>query len=153
MRISSAGSLNNDKGLVQRGNKVIMKSGKDGGQLSTVYGYWFCEFKRLFSIVLLCFDGKSREAFHDHAFDSVSWVLWGKLIENHLDGNVDVHTPSLRPVITRRSTFHKVDSVGRTWVFSLRGPWAKTWNEFIPESGETVTFGSGRCVLERGKVG
>ena len=124
-----------------------MKFGKDGGPCSTVHGYWLVEIKRLLSIVLLRFDGASREAFHNHAFNCVSWVLRGRLIELHLDGRTETHGPSLLPVITRRSTFHKVDSDGRTWVLSLRGPWMSTWKEFIPDSGEVVTLGSGRRVL------
>lgn len=125
-----------------------MKFGKDGGPHSTVWGYWLIELKRLCSVVLLRFEGASREAFHDHAFDSVSWVLRGQLVEQHLDGRVETHEPSLRPVITRRTTFHKVDSVGRSWVLSFRGPWSRTWHEFIPAGDKTVTLGHGRKVLE-----
>ena len=120
---------------------------KDGGPYSTVLGYWLVELKRLFSIVLLRFDGASREAFHNHAFNSVSWVLKGRLIEEHLDGRIEVHKPGLRPVVTRRSTFHKVSSDDRTWVLNFRGPWAREWKEFIPGTGETVTLGHGRQVL------
>ena len=36
--------------------------GKDGGQYSTVWGYWLIEIKSLFSVVLLRFEGDSREA-------------------------------------------------------------------------------------------
>lgn len=36
---------------------------KDGGEASTVTGYWLVEAKRLFSACLLRFHGKSREAF------------------------------------------------------------------------------------------
>lgn len=112
-----------------------------------MWGHWLVEWKRWFSIVLLRFEGLSREAFHTHAFGCVSWVLWGMLIEQHLDGRIQVHTPSWRPVITRRSTFHKVDSVGRTWVLSFRGPWAAWWHEYIPETGTILTLLSGRRVI------
>jgi hypothetical protein len=128
--------------------EFVMKFGKDGGPQSTVHGYWLVELKRLFSIVLLRFDGDSREAFHSHAFNSVSWILRGRLIEQHLDGRVQEHAPSLRPAVTRRTTFHKVDSVGRTWVLSFRGPWSKTWHEYLPKTGKTVTLGHGRRALD-----
>lgn len=111
---------------------------KDGGQESRVWGYWLIELKQLFSIVLLRFEDGSREAYHSHAFNAISWVLRGKLVEFHIDGRVEVHTPSLRPIITTRDTFHMVESRGRTWVFSLRGPWADTWREYIPGRGEVV---------------
>lgn len=121
--------------------------GKDGGPDSSVWGYWFIELKRLLSVVLLKFVGQSREVFHNHAFNSVSWVLRGKLIEELRDGTVRMHGPSLRPIITRRETFHKVDSVGTTWVFSLRGPWASSWNEYQPQNNQLIRLGKGRKVL------
>lgn len=124
----------------------VMFWGKDGGKDSTVWGLWLAEFKKLFSIVLLRFDGPSREAFHTHAFDSVSWVLRGRLTETNLDGTVNVYTPSFKPVKTYKSTFHMVDSTGTTWVLSFRGPWADNWKEYLPMSNEFVTLGHGRMV-------
>ncbi len=119
--------------------------GKDGGPQSRVWGYFF-ELKRLFSVVLLRFEHGTREAYHSHAFNSVSWVLKGCLVEKHLDGTAKLHKPSLWPVVTRRSTFHKVRSQGRSWVLSFRGPWAKTWQEWIPGKG-FVTLTNGRRVV------
>lgn len=120
---------------------------KDGGQESTVSGYWLIEAKKLFSIVLLRFDNGTREAFHNHAFNSVSWVLKGKLIEHHLNGLNETHTPSLLPVITHQHTFHKVRSVGTTWVLSVRGPWRSTWNEYLPDQDKFITLTHGRTQL------
>jgi len=119
--------------------------GKDGGEKSHVWGFWLVEWKRLFSIALLKFVGDSREAFHTHAFNSVSWVLKGKLLESrHADSFTVVHTPSLSPVFTGRKTFHRVDSEGTTWVLTLRGPWADTWSEWIPAEKRHVTLTHGR---------
>lgn len=39
----------------------LFKKMKDGGKESTVTGYWLIECKSLFSIVLLKFEGDSRE--------------------------------------------------------------------------------------------
>jgi hypothetical protein len=123
--------------------------GKDGGLFSTVWGFWLVELKRLFSIVLLVFEPGSRDAYHDHAFDAISWVLRGELHEEHLaTGRVVIHRPSWRPIITRRSTFHKVVSVGRTWVFSLRGPWTATWHEYEPRDDRFTTLAEGRNIVE-----
>lgn len=107
---------------------------KDGGPESTVTAYWLVEIKSLFSIVLLKFDGKSREAYHNHAFNSVSWLLKGKLFEEMFGGMYDffVHTPRLKPIITKKETFHKVDSDGTSYVLSFRGPWKKDWLEYLP---------------------
>ena len=129
---------------------------KDGGPESTVWGYFLCEIKSLFSIVLLRFENGSRDAYHSHAFNCVSWVLKGQLEEQtppsdlaKLSGwpyEAKRHLPSLMPVFTYRDTTHKVVSIGRTWVISFRGPWAKIWKEI--EGGEEKTLTSGRRVVE-----
>jgi hypothetical protein len=122
----------------------LMFWGKDGGNESSVWGFWPIEWKRAFSVVLLKFVGESREAFHTHAFNSISWVLSGRLEEHDLDGGIKVHTPSFYPVITRRDTFHQVHSVGTTWVLSFRGPWADTWREYLPNEKRYATLTHGR---------
>jgi hypothetical protein len=121
--------------------------GKDGGYESTVWGFWLCEIKSLCSIVLLKFENGTRDAYHSHAFDCVSWVLKGSLHERFRSGGYSkYHFPSLRPIITKRDTFHQVESIGRTWVLSFRGPWAKQWQEYLPAERRTVTLTSGRKV-------
>ena len=117
--------------------------GKDGGPESTVSGFWFIEIKSLFSIVLLKFEGESRAAFHNHAFNSYSIILKGKLYEKMLNENVFSHRP-FKLITTLRSTFHKVDSFDTTWVLSFRGPWAKRWNEWNPVTEEYITLENGR---------
>lgn len=121
-----------------------MKIRKDGGPESSVTGYWLCEFKNWFSIVLLKFDGKSREAYHTHAFNSVNWLLWGELSEEFIDGKGRTLKPSIWPIIVRRSDYHKVNSDGVSWVLSFRGPWSRTWKETRAD-GEHV-LGHGRVV-------
>lgn len=121
---------------------------KDGGPESTVIGFWLAEIKRAFSVALLRFSNGSRESFHSHAFKSLSWVLWGALIEEHTDGTIEVHRPSLWPVVTRRSTFHRVISLGTSWVFTLRGPWAKEWQEYDPRTGGFVRLTNGRVEVK-----
>lgn len=125
---------------------------KDGGPESRVWGFWLIGLKKLFSVVLLRFEDGSREAYHTHAFNAVSWVLRGELHEEHLMGLTFYHLPSWRPVYTTRDTFHRVSSVGRTWVISLRGPWADLWLEWLPETQETVLLTHNRVELARGSV-
>lgn len=112
---------------------------KDGGAESHVYMYGI-ESKRFGSVLLLRFEQGTREAYHSHAFNSLSLVLSGLLEETHLDGDVEHHN-ALSVVQTYRETFHKVYSVGRTWVLTLRGPWAATWQEVNCRGLETLTFG------------
>ena len=117
---------------------------KDGGKESTVWAYWLIEWKRFFSIALLRFEDGSRDAFHTHAFTCISWVLSGGLSEQHRSGKVVKHFPSLLPVFTYRNTYHKVTSNGRTWVLTIRGPWAENWKEFRPSEGREVVLANGR---------
>lgn len=132
----------------------FLRVAKDGGPKSTVTGYWLIEIKWLFSIVLLRFADGSRDEFHSHAFNSLNWVLKGRVEEQFLGPRPD-RLPriirwfrrSLWPVYTRRKHFHRVVSHGTTWVFSIRGPWSKTWREFDPKTGEFTTLGHGRVTV------
>lgn len=137
----------------------ILQVSKDGGPESTVWAYWLFEIKWLGSIVLLKFEDGSRAAYHSHAFNSVSWLLSGELVEFHdadtiqdFFDQVEWHSPSwLFPILTFRTTKHKVVSKGRSWVLSFRGPWAKTWVERTPDGKETVlTHGRKPVELQSG---
>lgn len=131
----------------------IFHKAKDGGSYSTVTGYWLLEAKRLFSIALLKFEDGSREEYHSHAFNSVSWVLRGNLREEHMEQAEPVHySPSLRPVVTRRSTFHRVFSQGTSWVLTFRGPWSSQWKEFNDKTQTFSTLENGRKIVTEEKV-
>lgn len=125
---------------------------KDGGPESHVTGFFVVEIKSLFSIVLLRFANGSRDAYHSHAFNTLSWVLRGRVHEITanpedfwaMDAEFFTYTPSFRPVWTPRNRMHKVISHGTTWVLSFRGPWANTWEEFVPAEDRFVTLTHGR---------
>lgn len=124
--------------------KLFFKS-KDGGAESTVTGYWLIECKSLFSVVLLRFDGQSRDAFHTHAFNSISWLLYGSLEEKFKNNHkrLNWYEPSIFPIITRKNDFHKVNSIGTSWAISFRGRWNKTWKEHT-EKDNTYVLQNGR---------
>lgn len=119
----------------------LFHKAKDGGPESNVTGYWLVEAKKFLSVALLRFSDGTRDAFHEHAFDSVNWILRGKVVEEHIDGNVVEHRPSWWPVLTPRETFHRVRSEGTTWVFTIRGPWKDTWREYVADKFVTLTHG------------
>ena len=131
--------------------KIFYKA-KDGDKDSCVWGWWLIESKSLFSIALLCFEDGSREAFHSHAFNCVSWVLKGRLDEYNLDKTHNTYKPSFKPIYTKRNTFHKVFSTGRTWVLTFRGPWSKEWKEYLPKTEEYVTLTNGRKIVAKSKM-
>ena len=103
---------------------------KDGGPESTVTAI---EIKSLFSIMFLKFEGRSRDVFHTHAFNCISWLLKGRLTEWFMDYVFYDYYPSWRPIRTYRHTRHKVDSDGTSWVFTIRGPWL--------DGNQTLTHG------------
>ena len=125
----------------------FFKHMKDGGPESKVDGYWLVEIKSLFSVVLLLFSNGSREAYHSHAFNAYSWVLQGRLHEYPLHSWSNYYAPSLKMIFTPRRMFHKVTSIGDTWVLSFRGPWADTWQEFLPDKAKFQTLTHGRKVV------
>lgn len=130
----------------------IFHKAKDGGPESNVTGYWLIEWKSVFSIALLRFSNGTRESFHSHAFNCVSWLLSGELEEQHLQDwghSVQYHFPDLWPIVTKRKTFHRVKSHGTSWVLTFRGPWDKTWREFDPALGIHTVLSSGRNVVSR----
>lgn len=107
---------------------------KDGGPDSNckIYGL---EIKELFSVLFMTFDGEGREAYHNHAFNAISWVLRGQLHEHrlHEDDLFWAHIPSLKPIVTPRTTFHRVEGIrDHNWVLTFRGPWRDSWLEYIP---------------------
>lgn len=131
----------------------LFKKMKDGGAESTVTGYWLVEIKSLFSIVLVKFEGLSRDAFHTHAFNCINWLLFGKLLESYRAASgrlgythkMKEYKPSWKPFIITRDRFHKVDSLTDTsWVLSFRGPWAKTWKEYLPNEARYRILTHGR---------
>lgn len=123
----------------------ILTGQKDGGPESNVR-CWGIEIKGLFSILILCFGKGSREAFHTHAFNSISWVLKGGLDEHMIDESVNHYTPSFEPIMTYRDTFHQVRGVAdKNWALTFRSPWDKTWKEKNRHGLQTLT--NGRTVI------
>lgn len=113
---------------------------KDGGPDSHVEAFVLVEIKHLFSIMLLKFAPGSRPVYHTHAFNSISWLLKGTLLEFHKGGTTDIHTHSVKPIFTYRDTYHKVYSTETSWALTFRGPWVSWWKEYA-QSEYTLTHG------------
>ena len=125
----------------------FLSYGKDGGLYSTVWGFWVVEIKSLFSIVVLCFEEGSREAYHTHAFNAITWWVKGHVTEYHKGGQPIDWRPSWKPKITPRSCYHKVFAHKRSWAISIRGPWHRTWKEYHPTKELEVVLTHGREVI------
>jgi len=119
--------------------KFFQKS-HDGGKDSGVTGYFIVEIKSLFSIVLLKFNKGTREAFHNHAFNAITFWLKGSVKEHIISGEIkEWKAGQLK--YTPRSTFHKVEALENTWALSIRGPWIDRWNEIRFDKLFTLTHG------------
>ena len=127
----------------------------DGGKDSGVTAYFLIEWKIFFSIGILKFNKGSREAYHTHAFNALTWWLKGFVTERKLmasfNGKGDLREqyedeckdfkPSLLPKYTSRSNFHKVVAHETTWALTFRGPWLDLWHEFKGKKLITLTHG------------
>lgn len=124
----------------------FLEKSHDGGEGSGVTGFFLIEIKSLFSIVLIRFRPGTRDAYHNHAFNALTFWLKGRVIEHHLDGtSQEWSSPSIK--YTPRSTFHKVDAQGTAWALCIRGPWKKYWNE--NRKGKFVTLTHGRVEVDQ----
>lgn len=113
----------------------------DGGPNSGVTGYFLIEWKPFFSIGLLHFSKGSREAYHNHAFNAITFWLWGWVLEEYTDKQKFLWAPSIIPKYTPRNCYHKVIGLKETWALTFRGPWKDTWNELRPDREVTLTHG------------
>jgi len=120
---------------------LFFKKNKDGGKESNTTAYWLCEIKSMFSIGLLKFEGKSREVYHNHAFDCIGLVLKGKLTEERIGLPNRIFTIKSGFFPIYKNEFHKVSSDGITWVFTIRGRWNPIWNEIHKDFNLTLTNG------------
>lgn len=126
----------------------IVKSAPDGGKDSGVTAYFLIEWKKGFSVALLRFNKGSREAFHSHAFNALTWWLKGKAVEILYPTKESiVWTPSFKPKFTPRGNTHKITAKETTWALTLRGPWVDKWIEVKGKEKTTLTHG--RKVVEK----
>lgn len=119
---------------------------KDGGPESTVTGLFIIEIKSLFSIVLLKFNKGSRDVYHSHAFNAISWYLRGDAVEHHLNRPSKLWKGLCWPKITTRKDIHKVFANKPTYCLTIRGPWKKTWTEVDTNKSTITTLTHGRKV-------
>jgi hypothetical protein len=126
---------------------------KDGGPESPVDAFVLIEIKALFSIVLLRFNPGGRPGYHSHAFNAWTWFLWGDMVEmfpGRPFSPSTLYRRSWRPKVTPRLLMHRVWAYRTSWAFTLRGPWAGTWQEQHyggPSGVRTITLTHGRKVV------
>lgn len=120
---------------------------KDGGDKSTVDAYFLIELKGLFSIALLKFNKGSRENYHNHAFNALTFFLCGEAYEYKVN-RPRWRYKRFRFKYTPRDNMHKVYAYSNSWAITFRGPWKDTWKEFNPMTLETTTLTHGRRIVD-----
>jgi hypothetical protein len=131
----------------------IFSKKPDGGENSGVTAYFLFEFKSLFSIALLKFNKGSRDNFHTHAFNAVTWWLSGAVTEMTVGGGEKVFNPSFKPKFTSRDCFHKILAHKKSWALTFRGPWDTTWLEYDPNTKDLYILTDGRKILQKTHMG
>lgn len=126
----------------------IFKKCADGGKKSGVTGYFLIELKLLFSVVVLKFESNTRENYHSHAFNALTWWVKGKAIEEFVDAKSIEWTPSIIPKWTPISNMHRYSVTETSWAISFRGPWVDTWKEYNPNTKQYLTLTHGRNLLD-----
>jgi len=127
----------------------ILSKVKDGGQESPVDAYFLVEWKSVFSIALLKFHKGRREQFHTHAFNALTWLVSGDLIEEDCDtGDFYQYDRFLMPKVTKRTTNHRVTAFKDSWCFTVRGPWSSEWREVDKDKNTVSTLTNGRKVTK-----
>lgn len=117
----------------------------DGGNESGVTAYFLIEWKILFSIGILHFKEGSREAFHSHAFNALTWWLKGHVTEQKWLGESKDFKASFKPKYTSRENYHKVISHTNTYALTFRGNWCDVWQEV--RDGQVVNLTHGRKII------
>jgi len=74
-------------------------------------------------------------------------VLKGGLIEKKPNGQIRKFTLRSGFFPIYKDEFHRVSSNKETWVFTIRGPWERTWKEKNLKKGIETTLISGRKVV------
>lgn len=129
----------------------------DGGDDSGVTAYFLIEWKPIFSIGILHFKKGSREAYHSHAFNALTWWLRGDVYESRIDRHPvtneyypsKMYFPSVKPKYTPRKNLHKIIALTEAYALTLRGPWKDTWQEY--KNGKYITLTHGRKEINNEK--
>jgi hypothetical protein len=111
----------------------------------SIHQFVLIEIKPLFSIVLFWFhkSDKVQDRFHTHAFNAVSFKLFGSYDEHVLESEdpVKVRIEERTSVIKYfpRDSYHAIGkSKNGCLTLLVSGPWKRTWKEWI--DGETRVY-------------
>jgi len=106
------------------------------------------ECKWLGSIIFFYFhkSDHSQDRFHTHAFNALSFKLFGEYDEHILDnektGEFHIERRTQFFKYFPRDSYHRIAKSNGCCTILLSGPWKKRWKEYI--NGEVVYYKWGR---------
>ena len=107
------------------------------------------EWKHLFSIIIFYFhkSNGSQDRFHTHAFNAISFKIFGEYTEYMLlsESSGD-YTTRRRTQFFRyfpRNSYHKIGNSNGCCTLLLSGRWKKEWKEYTNE-GKIISYTWGR---------
>lgn len=114
----------------------------------TVSQFVIFECKYLFSIIIFYFhkSESSQDRFHTHAFNALSFKLFGEyseyILDNEETGEFHLERRTQFFKYFPRDSYHKIGNSNGCATLLLSGPWKRTWKEYI--SGSVVEYDWGR---------
>jgi hypothetical protein len=105
------------------------------------------EFKFLGSIIFFYFhkSNGSQDRFHTHAFNAVSFKLFGEYDEHVLvdesSGEYEIHRRTQFIKYFPRDSYHRIANSNGCMTVLFAGPWKKRWKEYINGKIANYTWG------------
>ena len=105
------------------------------------------ECKWLFSIIIFYFHKSegSQDRFHTHAFNALSFKLFGKYDEHLLDseetGEFHVEERTQFFKYFPRNSYHRIAKSTGCATILISGPWKKEWKEYIKGKIQNYSWG------------
>ncbi len=101
----------------------------------TVSQFVIFEYKYLCSFIFFYFHKsvQSQDRFHTHAFNAISFKLFGQYTEYVLNDETKQVSERRRKSFFQffpRESFHKIGKSNGCLTFLISGPWKKTWKEY-----------------------
>ena len=115
----------------------------------TVSQFVILEWKHLFSIIIFYFhrsDG-SQDRFHTHAFNALSFKIFGQYTEYVLSSeSANDYIEKRRTQFFKyfpRNSYHKIGNSNGCMTLLLSGRWKKEWKEY-DDKGKITIYNWGR---------
>ena len=100
------------------------------------------EHKRLFGILFFYFKGGYQDRFHTHAFNAVSFKIFGTYTEGVLDKYFKICYINRDKIFKYfpRDCYHSINNSTGCLTLLIQGPWRKTWKEYKDGKENTLTW-------------